>query len=86
MMNHASLSPAPYGYRRRPPVSVPVATLPKRDRGSKLEKFIPVALTPQNWAVLLRDDHPLGRFWGLGGAEPTTVGLIFSNYLLTKWL
>jgi len=48
-----------YGRRRRVP-SVPVVTLPKRDRGSKLEKFIPVALTPQNWEVLLRDDSPLG--------------------------
>ena len=48
-----------YGRRRGVP-SVPVATLPKRDRGSKLEKFIPVALTPQNWEVLLRDDHALG--------------------------
>ena len=60
MMNHASLSPAPYGYRRRPPVSVPVATLPKRDRGSKLESFKPLVLCPQNWTGLLRDDHALG--------------------------
>ena len=48
-----------YGRRRRVP-SGPVVALPKRDRGSKLEKFIPVALTPQNWEVLLRDDSPLG--------------------------
>ncbi len=59
MTTNESLSPAPYGYRRLR-ASVPVATLPKRDRGSKLEKFIPVALTPQNWEVLLRDDSPLG--------------------------
>ena len=46
--------------------SGPVVALPKRDRGSKLEKFIPVALTPQNWAVLLRDDHPLGAVLDFG--------------------
>lgn len=65
-MNHASLSPAPYGYRRRPPVSVPVATLPKRDRGSKLEKFIPVALTPSTWPTLLRDTTPVGGWLDFG--------------------
>ena len=59
MMNHASLSPAPYGYRRLR-ASVPVATLPKRDRGSKLESFKPLVLCPQNWTGLLRDDHALG--------------------------
>jgi hypothetical protein len=48
-----------YGRRRGLP-SVPVVALPKRDRGSKLETYRPVALTPQNWAVLLRDDHALG--------------------------
>lgn len=48
-----------YGRRRGVP-SVPVVTLPKRDRGSKLESFKPLVLCPQNWTGLLRDDHALG--------------------------
>jgi len=65
MTTNESLSPAPYGYRRLR-ASVPVATLPKRDRGSKLESFKPLVLCPQNWPQLLRDDHPLGAVLDFG--------------------
>ncbi len=64
-MTHASLSPAPYGYRRRPPASTPIA-LPKRDHVSKLENFKPLVLTPSTWPQLLRDDHPLGAVLDFG--------------------
>lgn len=65
MTTNESLSPAPYGYRRLR-ASVPVATLPKRDRGSKLESFKPLLLCPSTWAALLQDDHALGGVLDFG--------------------
>ncbi len=35
-------------------------TQAKTKRPRKLESFRPLVLNPQNWAVLLRDDHPVG--------------------------
>jgi hypothetical protein len=55
-----------YG-RRRGPVALP-APPPPRDRDSKLEKYRPLVLCPQNWEML-RDDHPpLGGWLDVGRA------------------
>jgi hypothetical protein len=53
-----------YG-RRRGPVGLPAAP-PPRDRASKLESYRPLALCPQNWAVLLRDETPVGSVLDFG--------------------
>ena len=47
-----------YG-RRRGPVALP-APPPPRDRDSRIERFRPVVLCPANWALLLRDETPVG--------------------------
>ena len=38
----------------------PTPSTQTRPRPSRLDSYRPVTLTPQNWAVLLKDDHPLG--------------------------
>jgi hypothetical protein len=52
-----------YG-RRRGPTVLPAP--PPRDRDSKLETYRPLVLCPQNWAVLLQGDHPLGAVLDFG--------------------
>ncbi len=50
-------------YRPRrggPPAAPALIRIPPHDRNSKLESYRPVVLCPQNWALLLRDDHALG--------------------------
>jgi hypothetical protein len=54
-----------YRPRRGGPVPAPVPVLP-RDHSSKLESYRPLVLCPQNWAVLLQDDHPLGAVLDFG--------------------
>jgi hypothetical protein len=54
-----------YRPRRGGPVPAPVPIL-SLDRCSKLESFKPLLLCPQNWAVLLQDDHPVGRLLDFG--------------------
>lgn len=50
-----------YRPRRGGPSPAPALTrIPPRDRNSKLETYRPVVLCPQNWVLLLRDDHALG--------------------------
>ena len=37
-----------------------------RPRGQRLEQYRPLVLCPQNWAVLLKDDHPVGNILDFG--------------------
>lgn len=55
-----------YRPRRGGPVPAPVSVLPRDHSSNKPETFKPLGLCPQNWAVLLQDDHPVGRLLDFG--------------------